>query len=329
VDQWLAIREASHERGTLEFATLRKYRLAARYLYNSSIMSIKLSRLTEANVYHLIDELRTGPRLVKPGYRTERKPQLGDAMIQEILICLKMSVVEAKRRGQVSRNVTFGIGLGKSDRRQRPIIPTKDEIKAILAHADGMWRVLLMTAIFTGLRASELRGLPWKDVDLDKGALSVTQRAEFRGIIGPPKSEAGTRVVPLPVQLANELKEYKLSLPLPHDLVFPNPANRGMRKYPLRPLRYSHLYVQFDRIQREAGVVDKDGKAKFSPHELRHFYASWLLADMNLSIKRVQALMGHSKATMTLERYGHLMPSYEDDQTKFGAAAARLLKDAS
>ena len=123
MDQWLAIREASHERGTLEFATLRKYRLAARYLYNSSIMSIKLSRLTEANVYHLIDELRTGPRLVKPGYRTERKPQLGDAMIQEILICLKMSVVEAKRRGQVSRNVTFGIGLGKSDRRQRPIIP--------------------------------------------------------------------------------------------------------------------------------------------------------------------------------------------------------------
>ncbi len=45
-------------------------------------------------------------------------------------------------------------------------IPTPDEIKAIIANAKGRWRPLLATAVFTGLRASELRGLRWEDVDL-------------------------------------------------------------------------------------------------------------------------------------------------------------------
>ena len=53
---------------------------------------------------------------------------------------------------------------------------------------------LVVTAVFTGLRASELRGLRWEDVDLDHGELTVRQRADRWGSIGSPKSDAGKRI---------------------------------------------------------------------------------------------------------------------------------------
>ena len=58
--------------------------------------------------------------------------------------------------------------------------------------ATGRWRPLLLTAIFTGLRASELRGLRWADVDLDKRELHVRQRADrCSTLIGSPQVGIG------------------------------------------------------------------------------------------------------------------------------------------
>ena len=68
-------------------------------------------------------------------------------------------------------------------------------------------------AIFTGLRASELRGLRWKDVDLKASELHVRQRADRFNEIGKPKSAAGERVVPFGKFVANTLKEWKLACP--------------------------------------------------------------------------------------------------------------------
>jgi integrase len=57
-------------------------------------------------------------------------------------------------------------------------------------------REAIVTAIFTGMRASELRGLPWRDVDLAAGVIHVRQRADKGGNIGPPKSKRGKRDIP-------------------------------------------------------------------------------------------------------------------------------------
>ena len=75
----------------------------------------------------------------------------------------------------------------------------------------GRYRPLLLTAIFTGLRASELRGLPWADVDLKRGELHVRQRADRYGALGRPKSEAGERTLPLPPMVINALREHRLA----------------------------------------------------------------------------------------------------------------------
>ncbi len=139
-------------------------------------------------------------------------------------------------------------------------IPTPDEVRTIvgkLEHA-GRHRVLLLTAIFTGLRASELRGLRWADIDLKRGELHVRQRADRYGKIGRPKSEAGERTVPLTPMVVAALREHQLASPSNAlDLAFPN--SKGNVDH-----RNSIVYDGFQPAQLAARVtapvLDKDGK---------------------------------------------------------------------
>jgi integrase len=150
---------------------------------------------------------------------------------------------------------------------------------------------LLLTAIFIGLRASELRALSWRDIDLKRGELHVRRRADRYNAFGRPKSAAGERTIPIPPILLNSLKQHRLASK--HDLVFGNGrgnvenigniVNRG-----------------FHPAQIAAGITQAAGKAKYTGlHSLRHFYASWCInrrADggLELPLKVVQTRMGHS-----------------------------------
>jgi integrase len=92
----------------------------------------------------------------------------------------------------------------------------------------GRYRPILLTAIFTGLRASELRGLRWVDVDLDKRELHVRQRVDKRNMVGPPKSSSGERTVPLPPIVANTLKEHRLPTGAGNAEYYGNIVKRGL-----------------------------------------------------------------------------------------------------
>jgi integrase len=181
-----------------------------------------------------------------------------------------------------------------------------------------------MTAIFTGLRASELRGLRWSDVDLKRGELHVRQRADKFNAIGKPKSESGERVVPLPPPVVTALREHRLACPIGSlGLVFPN----GVGK--VQP-RVEIAQRGWQAAQIAAGVVTKTGKAKYPGlHSLRHFYASWSInrqvdGGLELPLKLVQTRLGHSTIAMTLDTYSHLFPR-GDDGGSLAAAAQALL----
>jgi integrase len=156
-------------------------------------------------------------------------------MIRKILVSLGSLLGDAQERGLVARNVVRDIrGRRKgTDSRQEKRqkgrlkvgvdIPTRAEIKAIVEALTGRWRPLLLTAIFSGLRASELRGLRWRDVDFDKREIRVHQRADRFNKIGPPKSISGERTVPVPPLVVNALKSWFLACPKGElGLVFPN-----------------------------------------------------------------------------------------------------------
>src|SRR5262249_38258330 len=169
------------------------------------------------------------------------------------------------------------------------------------------WRPLILTAIFTGLRASELRGLRWVDVDLKKAVLHVTQRADKFNTIGKPKSASGNRDVPLPPHLLNTLRAWKLQCPRGElGLAFPT---RSGTIHSLANI----VQRGFMPAQMAAGVV-KGGTAKYPGlHALRHFYASWCInrvedGGLGLPAKVVQHRLGHSSIAITSDVYGHLFP---------------------
>src|SRR4051812_43454102 len=145
-------------------------------------------------------------------------------MVRKIRSSLASLVSDAQERGLVARNVVRELGSGRkrgkerrADRRQKGKlrvgvdIPTPAEIREFLHALPARWRPLFLTATFTGLRASELRGLHWGDVDLPKRELHVRRRADRYNRIGPPKSEAGERAVPLIASVVNALREHKLA----------------------------------------------------------------------------------------------------------------------
>ena len=216
-DMWLTSAEAAG----LERSTVAQYTQHVNLHIAPYIGGTKLSALTIPLIRAFEDRLREEGR--------------SPAMARKVLVSLGTLIADAQERGLAARNpirdlrVRRGGKERRAERRQKGKlkvgvdIPRPDEIKAIVGALEGRWRPVLLTAIFTGLRASELRGLRWSDVDLAKREVRVEQRADRFNAIGAPKSESGARTVPLPPLVANALKEWKLACPKGElDLVFPN-----------------------------------------------------------------------------------------------------------
>jgi integrase len=308
----------------LERATVEAYRQHLHLHIEPYLGHYRLAHLTLPVIRQFEDDLRAGtpapmPTNTKPGerFKTKRSP----AMVKKVRTTLGTLLADMQERGLVAVNAVHGLKKGRkrgkdrqAERRKRgklkigTDIPSREEIKAIIAHLSDRWRPILLTAIFTGLRASELRGLKWKNVDLPHAKLHVRERADRYLEIGEPKSEAGERVVPLPPTVVNVLREHKMKSK--GEFVFP--TDQG------KPQHHANiLHRGFEPAQVAAGVVDEHGKPKYALHALRHFYASWCInrgkdGGLELPMKMVQERLGHSTINLTADLYSHLFPSHDD-----------------
>jgi integrase len=291
-----------------ERSTIRQYRQHISLHILPRLGRTKLSDLSPATVERFRDDLLKS---------------LSRPMAKKVLTSFK-SLLRAAKHAHVADDVA----VKRSPRDKRVLevgrdIPTPNEIKRMAEAAKGSKRYpLLLVAALTGLRASELRGVRWADVDLKAGELHVRQRADRFNAIGHPKSKAGVRSIPLAPDVLAALKEWKLACPKGEaGLVFPTSA--GQIEH------HKNMLRSLEPIFVAAGVVDKSGAPKYALHAFRHFFASWCInrkADggRELPAKVVQTLLGHSSIVMTLDRYGHLFPR-GDDRAELAAAAAALL----
>jgi integrase len=105
------------------------------------------------------------------------------AMRRKILTSLKTMMTFAQSRGLVAQNVASAVRIsgdrrtGKGPLRDGVDFPSRSELRAIIDAAPAQWRPLLVTAIFTGMRASELRGLRWADKGADREAMKKVEAA--------------------------------------------------------------------------------------------------------------------------------------------------------
>jgi integrase len=210
-ERWIAHCEAEG----LEYGTIRQRRQHLRFHIEPFIGGERLSGLTMPRVYQFDTELRDSGRSL--------------AMRRKVMTNLKTAISFAQSRGLVTQNVARGVKIKADDRteigplREGVDFPSRAELKAMIENSTGRWRPFIVTAIFTGMRASELRGLAWANVDLEEGLIHVRQRADAWRRIGPPKSKAGARDIPLAPIVVNALRLWQADCPRGElGLVFPN-----------------------------------------------------------------------------------------------------------
>lgn len=187
-------------------------------------------------------------------------------------------------------------------RRERYASP--EEAEALLAAVPERDRPIWATAMYGGLRRGELRALRVEDVDLLHGLIRVERGWDPHEGEIKLKSNAGRRKVPISNALRGFLRDHlETAERAGSDRIF------GSNK--ARAFRGEKLTERADAAWKSAGLN------RITLHECRHTFASLMIA-AGVNAKALSTFMGHANISITLDRYGHLMPGSE-------AEAAELL----
>jgi integrase len=167
-------------------------------------------------------------------------------------------------------------------------IPTLDELDAIAKELPRWWRALVPVGAGTGLRPGELVGLTAGQVNFTFKTLTVDRQHE-----GEPPKYRSVRAVPVDDVTLEVLRAQLEAYP-------PGPDGRVFHNRSGRVLKARCLYGSFERARLRAGIT-----RHLTPHSLRHFYASALI-HLRVEVPVVQANLGHSSPSVTLNTYTHL-----------------------
>jgi integrase len=139
----------------LERSTQQAYEMIARRVIVPFLGEIRLAQLTR-------------PRVIQ--FRDELLDQFSYGRTRVVLGKLYSILENAMDRGEVAHNVAHNVQPDPRTRSKEDVevgrtIPSREEMQRLLDTATGWFRVMLLTAVLTGMRQSELRGLYWDDID--------------------------------------------------------------------------------------------------------------------------------------------------------------------
>jgi integrase len=264
-------------------SVIRSYETSLRLRVLPELGNRKFSELRRRDVQDLAD------RLLGQG--------LDPSTIRNTLMPIRAIYRRALARGDVAVNPTRGLELpavrGKRDR-----IVSPEEAEALLAALPERDRALWATALYGGLRRGELQALRWDDVDLANGVIRVDRAWDVQEGPIEPKSRAARRRVPIPAILRDYLVEHRHGRPGVKGHVFGRPDGK--------PFDGPTVDARAKAAWRRAGLEP------ITLHEARHTFASLMIA-AGVNAKALATYMGHASMTITLDRYGHLMPGNEDE----------------
>ena len=178
----------------------------------------------------------------------------------------------------------------------------REEVGRLLQAVQPRYRTLVATAILSGLRQGELRGLHWRDIDFDHKLIRVRSALDRQRRDVPPKTPNAIRDVVLMPALATALQRHQKQscFDKPDDYVFTTEA--GTPEY------HAHLGR---RVLNPA--LKKAGIRHVRWHDLRHTFASLLIAG-GANITFLSRQLGHSSSQITLSVYAHLLDRDEQAQ---------------
>jgi integrase len=236
----------------------------------------------------------------EPHVRRWRKNLL-DAQVSAVTVAkgyrlLKAIFNTAVDDGLIRRNPCRIKGAGQEKSAERPVL-TVPQVYALAAATDERYRVLVLLAAFTSLRWGELAALRRSDIDAQARTVRVTRQLNERDSsgfsFGPPKSEAGVRIVAIPELITSDLAAHIMTYARPGDdgLIFTSPGGG--------PLRHTNFRRRF-----WVPALVAAGLPAMHFHDLRHT-GNMLAADAGANLRELMERMGHSTTrAATVYLYG-------------------------
>jgi integrase len=250
------------------------------------------------------------PEHLQGHYTTQLNNGLSAGTVKYHHTVIHKALQTAIRWGLVSRNVADGVDVPRA---RRPEMQTwdEDEISRFLEAAkNSPYYALFYTALFTGMRRSELLALRWQDVDFIFSQVSVSRSLHHLKdgsyVFTQPKSARSRRTIALPPSAIMVLREHREKQeqeramlgtpPKDDDLVF-----SSLEGKPLRPNTVSRAWTM---------LAARAGVKVIRLHDARHTHAS-LMLKQGIHPKIVQERLGHASIQITLDTYSHVAPGLQ------------------
>ena len=161
----------------------------------------------------------------------------------------------------------------------------------------------IVLCFYTGLRIGELLALTWNDIDFERKIMSINKSVfytkidgKYQTVVDTPKTKHSIRIIPLPKQLLDKLKEIKKTSKSKYVLTTRNNKMVNTRTY----------QRTFERILKKLNIPLKNF------HALRHTFATRAI-EMGMDVKTTSEILGHNSPVITLNRYSHSLMSYKTD----------------
>ena len=269
---------------TYKPSAIRAYRQALRYRVYPALGNKRLTAVTHTMLQDFADQLSAHG--------------LSPSSVRNTLLPLRALFRRAHRRNDVAINPTLKLTLPPV-RGQRDRIAAPTEVAPLLNALQPNDRAIYATALYAGLRAGELQALQWDNIDLTNNLIHVTQSWDPQAGFVQPKSRSGNRRVPITPTLRRELQTHRLHQGKGgQGFVFPSTRD------PNKPFNPSSLKLHTSKAWKHTDLTP------IGLHECRHTYATYMIA-AGINSKALSTYMGHSTITITLDRYGHLLPGNE------------------
>ncbi len=273
----------THSGDAYKPSAIRAYRQALLHRVLPALGSKRLSTINRTMLQDLADEMAA--------------EGLSASSIRNTILPLRAIYRRALNREEVATDPTRKLSLpAVRTVRDRIAIPT--EATALLDALPLSERALWATALYAGLRMGELQALDWEHLDLDENLIRVDRSWDRSAGYIEPKSRSGKRRVPITKTLRQHLLNHRLQQGNGgRGLVFTN--QRGDK--PFNPSTTN---------QRAKTAWANARLTPINLHECRHSYAAYMIA-AGINTKALSTYMGHASITITLDRYGHLLPGNE------------------
>ena len=210
-------------------------------------------------------------------YKSDRRKEVGPATVNRELACLKHMFTKAIQWELASDNPVKKVRLFRENPGRIRYLDVNEIARLFYEAADHL-KPILIVALFTGMRKSEILNLVWDDLNFKNQLIYVRN-----------SKNGEAREIPM----ANEVFSVLNSLPVRHERVFTHVDGTPI----------NNIRTCFCNAVKRAAIPD------FTFHDLRHTFASYLIMS-GVELVTVKELLGHKTINMTL-RYAHLSPSHK------------------